>query len=319
MLQRLSGCSSARCADEQAAKAVPSPYFQTVLKENIPRLLLAFILVLIAACVALWWGNTRRLARANERVRHTELIEQRLEALHGALTELESGARGYALTGEQAFRAEEMTGERKAQERLADLQLLTADNPQQQTDLDELIKAVDAKLAFNRDLLQARDRDGVGGAAGVAATKRGVALMSSVGDLLARMRVEEERLLALRNTEADHARRQTLTLGVNNDPLGGCAGVPRLPRARRPPYAPHGSRGDTAFRRADAASAGRGARLRHSRARSCRNHSNRCRRGGAAFRPRSHRPASPLALSRRGGRREDAGARARAGRPRRPL
>ena len=214
MLPRLSGCSLGRCADEQAAKAVPSPYFQTVLKENIPRLLLAFILVLIAACVALWWGNTRRLARANERVRHTELIEQRLEALHGALTELESGARGYALTGEQAFRAEEMTGERKAQERLADLQLLTADNPQQQTDLDELIKAVDAKLAFNRDLLQARDRDGVGGAAGVAATKRGVALMSSVGDLLARMRVEEERLLALRNTEADHARRQTLTLGV---------------------------------------------------------------------------------------------------------
>jgi PAS domain S-box-containing protein len=214
MPPRRSACSSGPCTDGQAAKAVPSPCLRTVPKENIPRILLALILVLIAACVALWWGNTLRLARATNWVWHTESVEQRLEALKGALTELESGARGYALSGDQAFRAEEMAGERKTQERLADLRLLTADNARQQTDLDELGKAIDAKLAFGRELLQARDSDGVNGAATVAATKRGIALMSPVSDLLARMRAEEERLLALRNTEAARARNQTLALGI---------------------------------------------------------------------------------------------------------
>jgi PAS domain S-box-containing protein len=193
---------------------VPSPCLRTVPKENVPRILLAFILALIAACVALWWGNTHRLGRATDWVRHTESVEQRLETLKGVLTELESGARGYALSGEQAFRAEEMAGERKVQERLADLRLLTADNARQQADLDELSKAVDAKLAFSRELLQARDRDGVNGAAVVVATKRGIALMGPVNDLLARMHAEEERLLALRNSEAVRARNQTLALGI---------------------------------------------------------------------------------------------------------
>jgi PAS domain S-box-containing protein len=184
-----------------------------VLKENVPRLLLGCILVLIAGCVGLWWSNTHRLARAADWVRHTQEVEQRLESLNGALIALESGARGYALSGEPAFRGDELRGEQQAQERLADLRLMTADNKNQQTSLDELTRAVDAKLSFSRDMLAERDRDGVGGAAAVVATRRGLALMGPVANLLTKMRAEEERLLSGRTSELEQARRQTLLLG----------------------------------------------------------------------------------------------------------
>ncbi|HEX4383611.1 MAG TPA: CHASE3 domain-containing protein [Myxococcales bacterium] len=184
-----------------------------MLKENVPRLLLGLILVLIAGCVALWWGNTHRLASASAWVRHTQEVEQRLESLNGALTALESGARGYALSGEHAFRDDELHGEQQAQERLADLRLMTADNQSQQSSLDELTRAVDAKLEFSRQMLAERDRDGVGGAASVVATRRGLALMGPIAGLLAKMRGEEERLLAARTSEVEQARRQTLLLG----------------------------------------------------------------------------------------------------------
>ena len=184
-----------------------------VLKENLPRILLAFILVLIASCIGLWWANTRRLTSANAWVHHTQEVEQRLESLNGALIGLESGARGYALSGEQAFRGDEMAGEQKAQERLADLRLMTADNQAQQSTLDELTKAVDAKLTFSREMLAERDRAGVAGAAAVVGTRKGLALMGPVSTLLGRMRAEEERLLTLRITEVEQARRQTLLLG----------------------------------------------------------------------------------------------------------
>jgi PAS domain S-box-containing protein len=185
-----------------------------VLKDNVPRVLLGFILVLIAGCVGLWWSNTRRLAFANEWVGHTQKVEQRLDSLDAALVGLESAARGYALSGEPAFRGDELEGEHLAQERLADLRLMTSDNQRQQSALDELTRAVDAKLAFSREMLAERDSAGVSGAAAVVATRQGLLLMGPVASLLAGMRAEEERLLALRIAEVAQARRQTLALGA---------------------------------------------------------------------------------------------------------
>jgi PAS domain S-box-containing protein len=181
-------------------------------KDRLPRILLAVILLLIAGCVAVWATNNRRLARAEEWVRHTETVEQRLESLQASLNQLESGARGYALSGDPGFRDEELAGEHQAQERLGELRLLTADNGRQQASLDELSREVDDKLAFSRDTLGARDAAGIASAAAQVATTRGLKLRQPIATTVTRMRAEEERLLKQRNLEADIAHRHSLIL-----------------------------------------------------------------------------------------------------------
>jgi PAS domain S-box-containing protein len=183
-------------------------------KDNLPRLLLALILVLTVACVLLWWRSTRRLALVAEWVRHSQQVEQRLDSLEAAMTELESGARGYVLTGEGAFREEELMGEHHAQERLADLRLLTSDSPLQQSTLDDLSRLIDAKLNFSRDTMAARDAEGLRVASAVVATRRGMQLMAPANALLERMRDEDKRVRTARLNDAELARRHALILGV---------------------------------------------------------------------------------------------------------
>ncbi|HEY2031938.1 MAG TPA: ATP-binding protein [Myxococcales bacterium] len=181
-------------------------------KANIPRTSVALVLLLVAASVALWWRSSRQLASASEAVRHGELVEQRLDSLDAAMTRLESGARGYGLSGVAQFRADELAGERLAQERLADLRLMTAGEASQQATLDELNRTVDEKLAFSREVIAARDTQGLPAAAQLVASQHGLQLMAPITALLARMRAEEQQLVTQHTREADAARRRGTVL-----------------------------------------------------------------------------------------------------------
>jgi PAS domain S-box-containing protein len=90
---------------------------------------------------------------------------------------------------------------------------LTADNPVQQGTLEALLAAVEDKIAFNEEVVSAREHGGLTAAAQTVASGRGVEIMSRVRSLLDALRSEESRLLRLRTTRLEQLRRWTLRLG----------------------------------------------------------------------------------------------------------
>jgi len=177
--------------------------------------LLVVVLALVGAAAALSWMNARSLTAANDRVTHTHEVEKELEALAGALVEVESGARGYGLSGDPALLPQARHGEAAARSEVDQLRRLTADNPRQQERVGAVESKVVAKIAFNEQIISARDAEGVDAAARIVASRQGLDLMDAVQGLLASMRGEEEALLQERTTRMKALRRRTTIFAVS--------------------------------------------------------------------------------------------------------
>ena len=118
--------------------------------ERAKRAIYVVVLLLLGVVAALTWSNSRRTVAADSLVDHTRRVETQVEALAGSLIELESGARGYALSGSETFRTTAAEAEDAARKRMAEVRRLTADTPRQQEALDRLLEAVEESLHESR-------------------------------------------------------------------------------------------------------------------------------------------------------------------------
>jgi PAS domain S-box-containing protein len=191
---------------------IPQRFERFVTVERAKRAIYVVVLLLLGMVAALTWSNSRRTLAADSLVDHTRRVETQVEALAGSLIELESGARGYALSGGETFRATAAEAEDAARRRVAEVRRLTADNPRQQEALDRLLQAVEEKIAFNEEVVAAREQGGVAAAAEMVATERGVQIMSRIRSLLDELRAEEGRLLRSQTTRLDLLRNRTVLL-----------------------------------------------------------------------------------------------------------
>ncbi|HEV7504588.1 MAG TPA: CHASE3 domain-containing protein [Thermoanaerobaculia bacterium] len=171
-----------------------------------PKLVLAFLatLLLLAAngyvsqrAVQVVTGNERLLA-------HTEEALSALEALQSTVTDAETGQRGFVLTGREPYLLPYQEARASLSDRLGRLRSLTADNPVQQARLPLLESTIQEKLAELGKTLELRRTGGLDAALAVVETGRGASLMSSIREIVAGMKAEENRLLKLRVRESEH-------------------------------------------------------------------------------------------------------------------
>ena len=180
------------------------------------RLSLACALALIAAVAGLSYASSRSLSEARDWVVHTQEVEKVIEGLSGALFELESGVRGYVLTGQESFLKPAIEAERLLPEGVARLQRVVADNPKQALAAQELGRLLIEKIAFNEEVLAALRASGPTAGRDVIATGRGQVIMERIGRSIAVLRAEEQRLLAERHATAEalKARTNRITLAL---------------------------------------------------------------------------------------------------------
>ena len=156
---------------------------------------------LILVVGALSWWSTRQTFAAASWVAHTHEVITSLENVLADLVDVETGERGYLLTGNDRFLEAYEHGSQALPVDLERARQLTADNPAQQERLRTLTGAIDAKLAFVQGII-ALKRAGLGDSASrTVSVGTGKSLMDDVRRQVAEMQREEQRLLDIRTGE----------------------------------------------------------------------------------------------------------------------
>jgi two-component system sensor histidine kinase/response regulator len=137
-------------------------------------------------------------------LRHTHLVLERCGELLSATQDIETGYRGFALTGDNRFLVSYQDGLAKAPTELAAIAMLTADNQSQQRHIARLTTLVDRQIQFAGQIVRLRRDAGEGVASSRVADGDDLQLMEDIRNLLHQMQNEENRLLAARRVIAEH-------------------------------------------------------------------------------------------------------------------
>ncbi len=145
-------------------------------------------------------------------VMHTRQVLEKLEAVLADLLNVETGARGYALGGDESYLEPYTTGLEQVHQDESQLRELTSDNPVQQHSLDLLDPLIEKRLELAQTLIKARANKGVATIAASTLLDSGKVTMDQVRVRLAEMKGEENRLLKSRTEEAIRSSRSTRIL-----------------------------------------------------------------------------------------------------------
>ena len=184
-----------------------------------PGLALGFIalVLVLAVSVVVALTTARTVHRAGSAVAHTNDVKAQLHALLASLIDAETGERGYIITGNESYLEPYTRGVTATAAEIARVRQLTADNPEQQSDLDRV--AADARVRLDELAkgIQARREQGFDAAQAVVLTNLGKRTMDGIRGVVARMEAREDALLASRTADARRAydtdRVTTLTMG----------------------------------------------------------------------------------------------------------
>jgi PAS domain S-box-containing protein len=158
---------------------------------------LAFAVLLLAIAVLNRW-HLGRVEQAQGAVAHTYQVAAELAQTVSALTDAETGQRGFLITGEERYLDPYNSAAAKVKDRLARLAELTADNRDQQEELATAESLVAEKLAELELTIATRRRDGFEAAQRIVLTDRGKKAMDDLRALASRMTTREQGQLELR-------------------------------------------------------------------------------------------------------------------------
>ena len=147
--------------------------------------------------------STQRLIEANRWVTHTHEVIEDLEHALSVLKDAETGQRGFVLTGEERYLEPYNTADKQYHRDIDALTSLTADNPAQQTGLQQVHKLADAKMAELQETIELRRKSGLEAALPVILTDRGRKIMDDLRGAIAEMETRERQLLEERNDVAN--------------------------------------------------------------------------------------------------------------------
>jgi CHASE3 domain sensor protein len=164
---------------------------------------LSFALLLLIGVTA--YRAVGALTNTSYAVGHTHLVLDRLADLLAAQLNMETGARGYAITGDDAFLEPYQAGSDSSARALAELRQLTLDNPNQQKRLDDLVRPMEAKASHLKSNIDVRRTGGLEPAVKVVQGGEGKRHMDEIRRLLKQMEDEERTLLKQRAADVEAA------------------------------------------------------------------------------------------------------------------
>jgi len=174
---------------------------------------LAAVLVGLIGVSAVY--NATQFLDSAARVDHTYAMLAELEAVGAAIKDIETGSRGFVITGDDAYLEPYRVATALVPQKLERLRQLTKDNPAQQRRLEQLDTLVAAKMQHAKEVVAARAAGGRD--AGVAAVVSGTGkrTMDAIRTLVAEMQAEARQLLAeRREAEQRSAGRSRQSLAV---------------------------------------------------------------------------------------------------------
>src|SRR5882672_312257 len=173
------------------------------------------VLLIFVIVGVLSYRSTTQLIGASEWRQHTYKVLGQLDAVLSSLQDVETGQRGYLLTGDEKYLEPYQNGLGKIDASLKEVRRLTVDNPRQQSRLDTLEPLVKNRLALAKETIDVRRAGSAEGAVQIIKSGRGKAFMDEVRKVISEMKSEEDELLQTRSAEAQtNANRMQWTILV---------------------------------------------------------------------------------------------------------
>jgi methyl-accepting chemotaxis protein len=176
---------------------------QLVLGFSIGPVILAIICMII-------YADTQGMIAKRALTRHSYDVLLSISMVQVGVVDLETGQRGYLLTGDSTYLQPYEAARAAMDRRLAELGALTQDNPAQQRSLTALRGLVAHKVSELDETIGLRRDKGFDAAIAVVRSGRGKTAMDGIRLALEQMRNEETRLLDQRRTESQQLEQLTL-------------------------------------------------------------------------------------------------------------
>ena len=173
---------------------------------------IAIILVLIAARL-IGTANLRNVYQTSAAVAHTYSVKAAVEKLLSTLVDAETGERGFIITGEPGDRQPDDRAQASIPSIFEHVRMLTADEVEQQADLDRLSGLVQVKLQEFAEASRQRRESGFEAAQKAVAANVGKHTMDTIRAIVSGMEAREDALLAARIAQAERSYRVAFVLG----------------------------------------------------------------------------------------------------------
>lgn len=164
---------------------------------------------LILAFVAVFsFKNSEQLIATNRWVNHTHDVLNELEQITVDAVDAETGARGFVITGNEAFLEPYTNAKAIILSHLDNVKILTSDNSIQQRNIDELSRQIRARLSYLETIIKLREAKGFEAAKEIIEIGKGKQLQDNIRKIIDNCISIENVLLDKRredsNKEANH-------------------------------------------------------------------------------------------------------------------
>lgn len=170
-------------------------------------LLLGAVIVIVLAAVIVGDSFRRYALAADYYVRTVEVLTA-VSEVESALLDVETGSRGFALTGDTAYLEPYERGVAQLPARLGRLLSLAADQPNQRATVARLGETARARVAHAGLVVETLRRGGLQAVAGVISTGEGKRLMDEARRQLAAIDAAERQLLEQREAAAERTQQR---------------------------------------------------------------------------------------------------------------
>ncbi|MCW1887116.1 CHASE3 domain-containing protein [Luteolibacter flavescens] len=185
--------------------------------------IVALVMIIYGAVTSV--RNTRAILVDAKGVDHTHRVMIELESCLIAMLNLETGHRGYVITGQEEYLAPYHDALDAVDQQMEALKALTDDNPEQQARMQRVLDLVKRKKAELQDGIVARHDQGFAAAAAIVETNLGRSLMDEIRQIIDAMRDEEKKLLAERKQRMVKNFKDTNDVVVTTAAIALLAGV----------------------------------------------------------------------------------------------
>lgn len=162
----------------------------------------ALALLILAVLGLIAYQTTIGLLATADRVTHTYQVITTLDDLLQALTDAETGQRGYILTGQDDYLQPYTAALATINTDVQSLRQLTSDNPNQQKRIDSLEPLIASRLSVIKQTIDLRRTSGFDAALAVVQGNTGKQIMDQIRVVIGDMKTEENSLLKQRDDAA---------------------------------------------------------------------------------------------------------------------
>ncbi len=180
---------------------------------------LAVILLTIIGAASYW--STRKVSQTASEVERTHALFQRLGSTRSDLQDVETGARGYVITGDTRYLEPYNAAAAEVMSQVKALRGLIADDPRQQDRLDALAALVAQRIALADEAVTLRRDQGFEAAQRFILTGQDKSVMDDIRGVLRQMFARENDVLRRQNESANATAVRTRYIVI----LGGALAV----------------------------------------------------------------------------------------------